>query len=75
MAAEGTSGNGSWKGYRERQDEGGRPSRATRGRKTAAMTQRRREAPCWMALQLLVGAQPAATEATAMPQGVLLCLV
>ena len=45
MAAEGTSGGGSWKGHRDRQDEGGRQRRAARGRKTEASAQRRSEAP------------------------------
>ena len=45
MAAEGTSGGGSWKGHRDRQDEGGRQRHAARGRKTEASAQRRSEAP------------------------------
>jgi hypothetical protein len=45
MAAEGTSGGGSWKGHRDRQDEGGRQRRAARGRKTEVSAQRRSEAP------------------------------
>jgi hypothetical protein len=45
MAVEGTTGCGSWKGHRERQDEGGRPRRAARGRKTEVMAHRRSDAP------------------------------
>lgn len=45
MPAEGTSGGGSWKGHRERQDEGGRPRRAARGRKTEVRAHRRSDAP------------------------------
>jgi hypothetical protein len=47
MAAEGLSGDGIWKGHRERQDEDGRPRRARRaacGRKLEASAQRRSEA-------------------------------
>ena len=45
MAVLGTSGGGSWKGHRERQDEGGRPRRAARGRKTEVRAHRRSDAP------------------------------
>lgn len=45
MAAEGTTGGGSWKGHRDRQDEGGRQRLAARGRNTEARAQRRSEAP------------------------------
>jgi hypothetical protein len=45
MAVEGTTGGGSWKGHRERQDDGGRPRRAARGMKTEARAHRRSDAP------------------------------